>query len=70
MGKGNEPGDCCFTHVLGYPMAGLAPGREETVAGGQGQLGSRRGGWRLVLLTLALLWDVMVKEAEEVKQQP
>ena len=51
----------CFTHALGHPMAGLAPGREGTVAGGQGQLGSRGSGWRGVLLTLALLWDVMVR---------
>lgn len=55
---------CCFTRALGHPMVGLAPGREGTVAGGRGQpgsRGSRRGG---ILLTPALLWDVMVRQVK------
>lgn len=47
---------CCFTHALGHPMEGLVPGREGTVAGGQGQPG-RRG----IFLTPALLQDILVR---------
>lgn len=58
---------CHFTHTLGLPMVVLAPVREGTVAGGQGQPGSRKSGRGGILLLPALLWDVMVRQ---VKQQP
>lgn len=53
---------CCFIYVLGQSVAGLTLGREGAAAGGQGQPGSRWSRWRGLLLTLALLWDVTVRE--------
>jgi len=61
LGKGCEPSGTAASHAAGHPVVGLAPGREGTAAGGQGQLGSRASRRRAVVLAPALLWDVMVR---------